>query len=39
MDVSNEYIEAVTNSTLLQELWKPEMLQLVFDRKRKDCTG
>lgn len=36
MDVSNEYIEAVTESTLLQELWRPDMLQLVSDRKTKN---
>lgn len=34
MDVSNEYIEAVTESTLLQDLWRPDMLQMVSDRKK-----
>ena len=36
MDVSNEYIEAVVKSTLLQELWRPRMLHLVSDRSNSN---
>ncbi len=36
MDISNEYVKAVTESKLLQELWEPQILQLVCDRKNSN---
>lgn len=36
MDVSNEYINAVIESQLLQDIWRPNILQLVFDRNKSN---
>ncbi len=38
MDVSNEYVKAVTESKLLQELWEPRMLQMVCDREKSNLS-
>lgn len=36
MDLTSEYIDAVLQSKLIQELWVPSILQLVSDKKKRN---